>query len=60
MKILTENEIYEKLQTAGKKRSKQLISKLIKLKGEKPILHFTARKRNISDEGYCFYEETSY
>ena len=59
-RILTEEEIYEKLRTAGKKRSKQLITKLIKLRGGKPILHFTSKNKTISDEGYCFYEETSY
>ena len=58
--VLTEDEIYEKLQTAGKKRSKQLLSKLIKLRGGKPILHFIARSRSVHEDGYRFKSETSY
>lgn len=50
MNIIPEEEILNRLRYAGKKKSKQLLAKLIKRYGGKPILHIKQAKFEESED----------
>jgi hypothetical protein len=57
--ILTDWEIIRRIEYAGYKKVKQLLTKLIKRYGGKPILHLTNKKCSLSHE-YGLQYEVSY